>query len=256
MTAEANAFRDGLRSARTQIGLWVGLASGYSIEICADAGFDWLLIDGEHAPNDVRTILHQLQAAAPYPPHCIVRPPIGQTHLIKQMLDIGARTLLIPMVETAEQAADLVAAMQYPPRGVRGVGSGLARAAGWGQRPDYLHDCGDAMCLLVQIESRRGLDNLDAIAAVPGVDGVFIGPSDLAASLGHLGRTNDPEVQVAIEDAIRRIHASGKAAGILATDPNVARRYIELGCRFVAVGLDTALLAKAARSLAQSFNPS
>ncbi len=157
------------------------------------------------------------------------------------------------MVETAAQAEALVAAMHYPPRGVRGVGSPLARASGWARAPDYLERCGEQMCLLVQVESRRGLENLDAIAAVPGVDGVFIGPADLSASFGHLGHPETPEVQAAIEAAIGGIIAAGKAAGILTTDAALARRYLALGCRFVAVGVDVSLLVRATQALAESF---
>jgi 4-hydroxy-2-oxoheptanedioate aldolase len=238
---------------RAQIGFWLGLTDPSCAEVCAGAGFDWLLIDGEHAPNDVRSILAQLQAVAPYPVHPIVRPVIGDVPLIKQLLDIGAQTLLVPMVESAEQARRLVAAMRYPPTGIRGVGAALARASQWNRVTNYLHEADDQMCLLVQVETRLGLENLDAIAAVEGVDGVFIGPSDLSAALGHLDKPGHPDVQQAIEDAIRRIRSAGRAAGILSTDETLTRRYLSLGCTFVAVGLDGNLLMRATQDLARKF---
>ena len=164
-----------------------GLADPVCAEICAGAGFDWLVIDGEHAPNDVRSVLAQLQAVAPYPVHPVVRPLSGDVNLIKQMLDIGAQTLLIPMVESAAQARQLVSAMRYPPEGIRGIGAALARAARWDRIPNYVHEANAQMCLLVQVETRKGLENLEAIAGVEGVDGVFIGPADLSAAMGHPG---------------------------------------------------------------------
>jgi len=255
MQTKTNTFKPALKSGeRAQIGLWLGLTDPICAEICAGAGFDWLLIDGEHAPNDVRSILAQLQAVAPYPSHPIVRPVSGDVQLIKQLLDIGAQTLLVPMVESAEQAKLLVAAMRYPPSGIRGVGAALARASQWNRITNYVHDANDEMCLLVQVETRAGLENLDAIAAVEGVDGVFIGPADLSAALGHLGKPGHPDVQQVIEDAIRRIRTSGRAAGILTTDEEQARRYLSLGCTFVAVGLDTNLLMRASGELARKFN--
>ena len=253
MSAPVNQFKAILKTGPAQIGLWVAMANAYTTEMCAGMGFDWLLIDGEHAPNDVRSILQQLQAVAPYPVHPVVRLPIGETYLIKQYLDIGAQTLLIPLVETGQQAQELVAAVRYPTRGVRGVGASLSRAARWGAHSDYLATASDEICLLVQVETRRGLDNLDAIAAVPGVDGVFIGPSDLSAALGYLGNPGVQEVQSLIENGVKRIQAAGKAPGILVMDEPVARRYISLGCKFVAVGTDIALLTKAGRALAQQF---
>jgi 4-hydroxy-2-oxoheptanedioate aldolase len=253
MQLPKNEFKAGLREKRRQIGLWVGLADSVCAEICAGAGFDWLLIDGEHGPNDVRTLLAQLQAVAPYPAHPVVRPLTGDVNLIKQVLDIGAQTILIPMVESAEQAQRLVSAMRYPPAGIRGIGTTLARAARWDRIPDYLHAANEQVCLLVQVETRKGLENLESIAAVEGVDGVFIGPSDLSASLGHTGRITHPEMLTVIEDAIRRIVSSGKAAGILTTDDALARRHLDLGCSFVAVGIDTALLKRATDDLVSRF---
>jgi 4-hydroxy-2-oxoheptanedioate aldolase len=254
MDAAKNLFKEKLRDTRRPlIGLWLALADSYAAEICAGAGFDWVLIDGEHAPNDLRSILAQLQTIAAYPVHAVVRPPIGEVHLVKQLLDIGAQTLLIPMVDSAEQARRLVSAVTYPPAGIRGVGSSLARASRWNGITGYLDRADAEVCLLVQVETLEGLRNLDAIATVEGVDGVFIGPSDLSASMGYRGNHGHPEVQAAILDGISRIRAAGKAAGVLANDEKLARQYMDAGCGFVAVGADTTLLARGARDLAAKF---
>ncbi|MGY2098167.1 4-hydroxy-2-oxoheptanedioate aldolase, partial [Pseudomonas simiae] len=253
MNMPVNRFKQRLRNGEVQIGLWLGLADAYCAELAANAGFDWLLIDGEHAPNHLQGMLAQLQAVAPYPSQALIRPVIGDSALIKQLLDIGAQTLLVPMIESAAQALELVRAMRYPPQGIRGVGSALARASRWNSIQGYLDQADDQMCLLVQIENLEGLANLDEIAAVEGVDGVFIGPADLSASMGHRGNPGHPEVQAAIEDAIGRIVQSGKAAGILSADENLARRYIELGATFVAVGVDTTVLMRGLQALAGKF---
>lgn len=256
MQTPTNPFKQALRERRTQIGLWLGLAGGIPSEICAGAGFDWLLIDGEHSPNDLQSILHQAQVIAGYPgTHAIARVPVGHGHvgtaLIKQYLDLGLQTLLVPMVDTPQQAQDLVRAMRYPPGGIRGMGG--ARGSRWGRYPAYPREANDQVCLLVQAESVEALKNLDAIAATEGVDGVFIGPADLSAAMGFVGNPNAPEVQAAIEDAIHRINAAGKAAGILAVDEAVSRRYLAMGATFVAVGVDSHLLAKATSALAAQF---
>ena len=248
-----NPFKNALAKGKPQIGLWLALANDYTAEIAATAGFDWLLIDGEHAPNDVRSILGQLQTIAAYPSHAVVRPVEANVALIKQLLDIGALSLLVPMIETAEQARGVVAATRYPPAGKRGVGSAIARVSRWDQHPNYLHEADDHICVLLQVESQRGLDNLDEIAAVDGVDGVFFGPADLSASMGHRGNPGAPEVQDAIEAGIARVLAARKAPGILTTDAKLARRYLELGALFVAVGVDATLLARATRELVVSF---
>lgn len=248
-----NPFKIALREGRPQIGLWQALASAYTAEICAGAGFDWLLFDGEHAPNDLRSVLSQLQAVAAYPAEAVVRLPVGDVVLIKQYLDIGARTLLVPMVETAQAAALMVAATRYPPLGIRGVGSAIGRASRWNRTPDYLNKAGDDVCLLLQIESVAGVENLAGILDIDGVDGVFVGPSDLAAALGHLGDPTHPDVQSVVEDAITTITAAGKAAGILIADTDLARRYLDLGATFVAVGTDVTLLARGAEALRNRF---
>jgi len=252
MEMPRNAFKRALAEGRPQIGLWVSLASPYSTELVAGSGFDWLLIDGEHSPNDPPTVLPQLQAAAPYPVTCIVRPAWNDKVLIKRYLDVGAQSLLVPYVQTAEEAAEAVAAVRFPPRGVRGV-AGTTRASRYGRVADYANHADEEICLLVQVETRAGLDNLEAIARTDGVDGVFIGPADLAAGLGHLGKISHPEVQSAIRDAIGRIRACGKPAGILATDDASTRRYIEWGTTFTAVGLDAMILARESEKLAKQY---
>jgi 4-hydroxy-2-oxoheptanedioate aldolase len=253
MNIPTNHFKRALREGRTQIGLWLGWASPYTAEAVAGTGFDWLVIDGEHVPNDVRTILAQLQAVAPYPAQPVVRPVVGDTALIKQLLDIGTQTLLIPMVETGAQAAQLVAATRYPPRGIRGVGSALARASRWTQVDGYLHVADDEMCVLVQVESATAVDNLAAIAGTDGIDGVFFGPSDLSASLGMIGQGSHPDVMRIIDAGIATVRAAGKAAGVLAPDPKVARHYLDQGATFVAVGVDTVLLVNACKALASQY---
>ncbi|MGU7768750.1 4-hydroxy-2-oxoheptanedioate aldolase [Burkholderia sp. MR1-5-21] len=248
-----NRFKAALAAGQPRIGFWLAMSDAYLAEVSATAGFDWLLIDSEHAPNDLRTILAQLQAVAPYRAEPIVRPVTGDPALIKRLLDIGARTLLVPMVDTAEQARALVSAVRYPPHGIRGVGSAVGRASRWSARTDYLDVADDEACLLVQVETVTALGDLDAICAVDGVDGVFIGPADLAASMGHRGNPAHPDVRAAIDRAIRTIVASGKAAGTLTSDPALARHYLELGCTFVAVGVDILMFANGARTLARAF---
>jgi 4-hydroxy-2-oxoheptanedioate aldolase len=256
MNTPVNLFKQALQIKQPQIGLWMGLANAYTAEICALAGFDWLVIDGEHAPNDLRSIQAQLQTLAAYPvSHAVARVPVGETALIKQYLDLGAQNILVPMVDTAEQAAQLVQAMRYPQDdgqgGVRGMAG--ARASRWGHYPDYFKRANDEVCLIVQVESREALKNLDAIAATPGVDGVFIGPADLSASMGHVGNAAHPEVQAAIEGAMARILKAGKAPGILTPDEKLAQHYLSLGAVFVAVGLDTQILMRQTAALAARF---
>lgn len=252
MDLPVNHFKSAIKAGQQQIGLWVSLANAYSAEIVAGAGFDWLLIDAEHSPNDPTTVLPQLQAAAPYPVSTIVRPAWNDKVLMKRYLDIGTQSLLVPYVQTEEEAAGAVAAIRFPTRGVRGV-AGVTRASRFGRVTDYANKAEEQLCLLVQIETRLGLDNLEKIARMDGIDGVFIGPADLAAGLGHLGQQGHPEVQAAIQAAIKRIKSCGKPAGILAVDEASARRYIEWGTTFTAVGLDAMILAREAEKLAAKF---
>ncbi|MCD1627549.1 HpcH/HpaI aldolase/citrate lyase family protein [Seohaeicola saemankumensis] len=257
MPAPENRFKQALAAGQMQYGCWAGFADTYPTEVLATAGFDWLVIDGEHAPNDIRSIMVQLQVLeGKEHSHPVVRLPMGEAWLIKQALDIGAQTLLIPMVESADQARDLVRAMRYPPEGIRGSGAALARASRFAAIPDYIRTANDQMCLLVQVETMKGMDALDAILAVEGVDGVFIGPSDLAADMGHLGDSTQKDVRMAIKDALGRIQASDKAAGILALDHDTASDYRNWGAQFLAVGIDVVLLARAARDLASRWKQS
>lgn len=253
MDLPPNQFKRAIRAGQQQIGLWVSLASAYSAEIVAGSGFDWLLLDGEHSPNDPPRILEQLHAASAYgTAHCIVRPAWNEKVLIKRYLDVGTQSFLVPYVQSAEEAASAVEAIRYPPRGVRGV-AGTTRASRFGRIADYVKRAEEELCLLVQIETRAGLDALEAIARTDGIDGVFIGPADLAAGLGHLGDIGHSEVQTAIREAIARIKACGKPAGILATDETSARRYMEWGTTFTAVGLDAMILAKETEKLAKLY---
>ncbi len=252
MELPPNTFKRALNEGRHQLGLWCSLPGAYAAEAVAGSGFDWLLFDTEHSPGDPLTVLAQLQAVAPYPVSAVVRPASNDAVLIKRFLDFGAQTLLIPYVQNAEEAKAAVAAMRYPPAGIRGV-SGVTRATRFGRVANYGKRAEEELCLLVQIETQEALDNLEAIASVDGVDGVFIGPADLAASLGHVGEPGHPSVTALIEKAIGRIRACGKPAGILTPDTAFAARCIELGTLFTAVGVDAAMLVKATDALARQF---
>jgi len=252
MELPRNAFKRALAEGRPQIGLWCSLPGGYAAELLAGAGFDWLLFDTEHSPADPVTVLEPLQAAAAHPVSAVVRAAWNDMVLVKRLLDVGAQSLLLPYVQDAEEARAAVAAVRYPPRGVRGV-AGFSRATGFGRIPDYARRAEEELCLLVQVETTAALGEIEAIAAVDGIDGIFVGPSDLAASMGHLGEPGHPDVVAAIEDALLRIRRAGKPAGILTLDPGFARRCLELGAVFVAVGLDAALLSRASEALAREF---
>ncbi|PZM17028.1 aldolase/citrate lyase family protein [Rhizobium tubonense] len=255
MTLPPNAFKIALRERRPQIGLWVAMADAYAAEIAGHAGFDWLVIDGEHGPNDLRSILAQLQALQGSPSEPVVRLPVGETWMIKQALDIGARTLLIPMVDSAEQAEMLVRAVRYPPHGVRGMGSGIARASRFSTIPNYVAKASDDICLLIQAESRAAMADLERMAKVDGIDGVFIGPSDLAADMDFPGNIEAPEVQAAIEQGIATILRAGKPAGILTSHESLNRRYLDLGATFVAVGADVSEFSAALKRLRMKYKP-
>jgi len=252
MDLPRNAFKHAIAAGRPQIGLWCSLCSTIAIEIVSHSGFDWLLIDTEHSPNEVPDVLKQLQAAQAGTASCVVRPAWNDMVLIKRFLDIGAQTLLVPFVQNAEEARRAVAATRYPPQGIRGV-TGSGRASRYGRVKDYLKRASEEICVLVQIETRTGLDNIEAIASVDGIDGVFLGPNDLAASLGHVGNWGHPEVQQALEDAVRRLKTIGKPAGILTPNEEEAKRFLDWGYTFVAVGADLGLLARNADALAKRF---
>lgn len=253
MPAPQNPFKQALKDGKTVFGCWLGLADTFSAELMGHAGFDWLVIDGEHAPNDLRSILAQLQVLAATPSHPVVRVPIGETYMLKQVLDAGAQTVLVPMVDHADQARQLVRDVRYPPHGDRGVGYALTRASRFAQIADYGTTADEQICLLLQVESVRGLENLNDILALEGVDGVFIGPADLAADMGHMGNATHPDVQAAIMDALSRIDASGKAAGILSTKDEMTNAAIKAGARFVAVGADVLILSNTAQALAAEW---
>ena len=256
MQTPINLFKQALHNHQPQIGLWMGLGNAVTTDICAGAGFDWLVIDGEHGPNDLTTLLAQLQTVAAYPSsHPVVRVPHDNAALLKQVLDIGATNVLVPMVDTAEQAAAIVKACRYPQDDGQGGIRGMAgtRASRWRRYPNYGKEANAQVCVRVQAETREALKNLDAIAATPGVDGVFIGPADLSASMGHMGNPTHPEVQAAIVDAIARIRKAGKAPGILMGDETLARQYLSLGAVFVAVGVDSMILSRQTSALAAKF---
>ena len=248
-----NRFKEALRAGRQQIGVWNAIGGPIPPEVLATCGFDWIVVDTEHAPTEVTDVLPALQAIAAYPDaSAVVRAAINDWVLIKRLLDIGAQTLLLPYVQSAEEAEAAVRAMRYPPRGVRGV-AGMTRASRYGTVEGYASTAEDELCLIVQVETREAMASLEAIAGVDGVDAVFIGPSDLAASLGHPGQPMHPEVTAAIEEAIGRLRAVGVPAGILTFDRDFARRCIALGTAFTAVGADLALLVSGARALAREF---
>lgn len=255
MELPINQFKQALTTGQTQYGLWLGLPDPSCAEICASAGFDWLLIDTEHAPYSMQDVLRQLQAIAAYNVSVLVRPVEGNTAIIKQLLDVGAQTLLVPMVDTPEQARQLVQAVRYPPQGIRGLGTSMARAARWNRVSDYIRQANDQICLIVQAETVAALKNLAAIAAVDGVDAVFIGPSDLSASMGYPGNPSHPDVVTAIEKGFKTILNAGKAAGVLAVDSQLAKSYSEKGASFIGVGVDAALLANASQQLVNQFKP-
>lgn len=247
-----NLFKQAVREGRTQIGLWCSLCSNVAAEVIADAGFDWILIDTEHAPNELPMVFSQLQALVGGTAAPMVRPAWNDMVLMKRLLDIGVQNFLVPYVQTPEEARAAVAATRYPPQGIRGVAV-THRANRYGRVKDYFKRANDEICVLLQIETRLGLQNLEDIAAVEGVDGLFIGPSDLAAALGHLGDNGHPEVRAAIEDAFKLIRKAGKAPGILAPVESDARHWLSLGCVVLAVGSDAGLLARHSEELAAKF---
>lgn len=250
------SFRDVLSAAtRPQIGMWVCSGSPLIAEICAGSGLDWLLVDAEHSPNGLESILSQLQAIAAYPITPLVRAPVADTVIIKQLLDLGAQNLLIPMVNTVEDARLVASAVQYPPLGVRGVGSALARSARWNRIDNYLARGSEIVSVFVQIETAQAVENAGAIAAVDGIDGAFVGPSDLAASMGLLGQQEHPDVVAAAESAIRAVVAAGKPVGVNAFGPAMAERYLAAGASYVLVGADVAMLARGSEALATKWIP-
>lgn len=252
MQVPPNLFKRALIEGRRQIGLWCTLSSAYAAEAVAGSGFDWLLFDTEHSPSDVEIVLAQLQAVSAYGVSPLVRPASNDTVLIKRFLDIGAQTLLIPYVQNAAEAQSAVAATRYAPAGIRGV-SALTRATRFGRVENYAQRAHEEICLLVQVETADALTQIEAIAAVDGIDGIFIGPADLAASLGYAGDAGHATVKAAVEDALLRVVAAGKPAGVLTGDAAFARRCLDLGATFVGVGVDVGVLARQTEALARSF---
>jgi 4-hydroxy-2-oxoheptanedioate aldolase len=254
MEMPINHFKRAIGAGRLQLGLWSGLSNNVTVEVLANSGFDWLLLDTEHSPNELPMVHTQLQAITRGKAHPIVRPPWNDTVVIKRYLDLGVQTMLIPYVQDEQEARAAVAATRYPPNGVRGYAA-APRASDYGRVKEYPKHCEAQLCVLLQVETPQALANIESIAAVDGVDGIFIGPGDLSASMGYIGQPMHPEVVAAIENAIARIKACGKAAGILVGDEALTRRYIELGCTFVAVGSDIGILARGAEALAAKFKP-
>lgn len=253
ITPEASFATKIQNSSRAQVGVWVCSGSATVAEICAGSGVDWLLIDAEHTANDLQSILVQLQAVHGYPATPVVRPPHSDPNLIKQYLDLGVQNLILPMVNTAEEAARHVKAIHYPPHGIRGVGSALARASRWNRIENYLQEANDYISLFVQIETSEAVKNLDAILAVPGIDGIFIGPSDLAASMGLLGQQDHPDVVATVEATIKTAKTKGIFVGVNAFAPATADRYIAAGANFILAGADVAMLARATESIADRY---
>ena len=252
MDLPQNAFKRALTAGKPQIGLWSSLSSSYTVEVIAGAGFDWLLLDMEHSPNDLESLLAQLQAAAPYASHPVVRVPWNDMVTIKRVLDAGAQSLLVPYVQNAAEAKAAVANTRYPPAGVRGV-AGTTRATRFGRIKDYAKRAHEELCVLVQLETKPALDEIEKVAAIDGVDGIFIGPADLHASMGYAGETANAAVMPLIEDAMRRIRRAGKAPGYLSPVEADAKRMLGAGAQFVAVGADVGLLARGAENLLAKF---
>jgi 4-hydroxy-2-oxoheptanedioate aldolase len=250
-----NSFKEAISRGERQVGLWCALANPIAAEILAGAGFDWIVIDGEHAPNDITTLLPQLQAMRGGTAEPVFRVPWNDPVIIKRALDVGARSLLIPFVQNAEEARNAVAAARYPPLGIRGVAV-TPRATEYGRTQNYHRSAHLETCILVQLETRAAVNEIEAVAAVEGVDGIFIGPSDLAAAFGHLGNPKHPEVQAAIKDAATRIRSAGKSAGMLTGNLDDAEALFAMGYNFTAVGSDVGILARNAESIAARFRKS
>ena len=250
MPAPVNKLKAALAQGRLQFGVWLNFASPMVAEIAASAGYDWCLIDAEHGPNDVPLIQAQLQAMAASDTPACVRVPVGEAWVLKQVLDLGAQNVLVPMVDSAAQAATMARAMRYPPLGNRGLASGIVRASGYNAVPDYLTTANDQVCLMVQAESRAAVEDIDAIAATDGVDCVLIGPSDLAADMGHIGNPGVPEVAQAIAHVVARTRAAGKAAGIFCLNPDQFAHYRDMGVTMMAVATDVSTLANGLREQA------
>lgn len=252
MELPVNRLKQALAAGEMQYGLFLGLPDTTCAEICAGAGFDWLVVDTEHGPFDLPAVLRHLQTIAAYDVQAIVRPVSDDRNVLKQLLDTGVQSLVAPMVESAEQAVELVRSVRYPPAGVRGLGTALARAARWTRIPSYLHKANEQICLLAQVETERAVRALPGILEVEGIDGIFVGPSDLSASMGHIGNPRHPDVVKVIREVLRATRSAGKAAGVLALDPVHIQDYRDHGANMIGIGTDTLLLANSAQQLAES----
>lgn len=248
-----NRFKKRLNNGDDMLGLWFGLANNIAAEICAQSGFDWMLIDAEHSPLSDKDILSCLQAVAPYEINPIVRPVSGDKNVLKRLCDVGVQTFLVPMINDAKEAEAVVSAVRYPSSGTRGLGTSMARAARWNMTPNYFAIANEEMCVILQIETKLGLKNLKKIAKVDGVDAVFIGPSDLGAALGYPGQPSHPDVVSAVSKAIQDVRACGKPAGVLAVTSELVETYTKAGASFVGVGSDCGVLAKGVQRLYESF---
>lgn len=248
-----NRFKAGLAAGNPQYGLWLGIPDPSVAEMLAGAGFDWLVVDHEHGAFELRDIISHLQAMAPYDVAPIVRPVDDNPALLKKLCDIGAQSFIVPMIDTADQAAAVVAAVKYPPEGRRGLGTSMARAARWNTVTGYVDRANDEMCVIVQAETVTAMENLEAIANTDGIDGVFIGPSDLSASMGHIDDASHPDVVAAVGNGLRVIRDAGKHAGLLCLDESKVQHFIDCGANFVGIGVDTLLVGNSARNLAAKY---
>ena len=253
MQAPKNTVKAAILGGTPQMGIWLNTGSPVIAEIAGQAGFDWCLIDGEHGPNTVSEWLPQLQALTAAGTPAVIRIPNTDVWMVKQALDLGCQTIMVPMVDTPEDAREMAAAMRYPPQGKRGIGAAIARASQYGVRTDYLKNANDEVCLIVQAETQLALNNIEAIAAVDGIDCIFVGPADLAADMGYTGNPRHPDVVAAIEDAFARITAAGKCAGFLIYDAGLIEHYTALGVTFLGIGSDVAVMGGALRNLADTI---
>lgn len=255
MDLPVNSFKAAILAGRPQLGLFCSIGDSTVAEMLANCGFDWLLFDTEHTTLDPASVLPLLQAVAPYPVHPIVRPSSLNPAEIKKLLDCGVQSILVPYIRSAEEARLAAAAVAYAPEGIRGL-AGITRASRFGAIPGYHRRARDEICLIVQIETREAFDAIEEIAAVPGVDALFIGPADLAASLGYPGEPSHPTVKQACLDGVRRIRAAGKPAGFLTLDQAFLREVMDAGSVFTAVDVDTAILRRGALAQAERWRES
>ncbi|MEL7121393.1 MAG: HpcH/HpaI aldolase/citrate lyase family protein [Bacteroidota bacterium] len=253
MNIRINQLKKQLLSGQKSYGIWHGIPNSYIAELCAGAGFDWVCIDGEHGPFDFNQVIQNLQAIQLHSSSAVVRVPTADPVIIKQVLELGAQNIVIPMIESAEQAELMVKAMLYPPEGIRGIGAGFARAAQWGRVDDYLHMANEQMCCICQVETVKGVEALDEMLKVEGLDVIFIGPADLAASMGYLGQAAHPEVVQLIIDCIKKIVKARKSAGFLTSHKPSIQAFIDAGAKMIGVGADATLFADATQQVLEKY---